>query len=391
MTTIRNLDQINGFAEPRFSLVADAFARNFENGSEAGAAVCVHVDGRVVVDMWSGIADVETGQKWTEATAAPIYSSTKAATALCAHILVQRRQLDLDAPVSDYWPEFAAEGKGGIPVRWLLSHRAGLPAFEPALPFEALLEGTPVVNALAKQRPFWQPGSDHGYHALTFGWLVGEVVRRVSGKSLGTFFAEEVADPAQLDFWIGLPEAEEVRTARMIAADVSGQEIQQMLEGPLAPGGLAWNALSVGGAIDAQDFVNSRAVHAAEMPAANGITTARSLSRMYAAMIGEVDGVRLLSDAAVDEARLPQSDGPDRVLQLPTRFGLGFMLHSPPGFDLLDRGSFGHGGSGGSLGFAAPEAGVAFGYVMNNMGPGMLGDPRSGALVTALRASLEGT
>jgi CubicO group peptidase (beta-lactamase class C family) len=314
-------------------------------------------------------------------------------------MLAERGELELDAPVSEYWPEFSASGKERIPVRWLLSHRAGLPTVDAQLTLEQLCEVTPVLRALEAQAPYWEPGTAHGYHALTFGWLVGEVVRRLTGRTLGTWFSDEVAEPLGLDFHIGLPESEEARVAPLQPVRLMIPEDPAVIERMLVtldPGHLMQRALTLNGAMsfgieegrfDAESSFNRRDVHATEMPAANGITTASSLARMYAATLGEVDGVRLLSARAVEEARRPQAEGPDRVLVEETRFSSGFFLDGPA-CPMLGPSSYGHSGAGGSLGFADPEAGVAFGYVMNQMNLGLGGDPRAVALVEAVRRSL---
>ena len=242
-----------------------------------------------------------------------VYSATKAATATCAHLLAQRGELDLDRPAAWYWPEFAAQGKADIPVRWLLSHRAGLPVIDNPMPLADLLAWDPMAAALAAQRPAWEPGTAHGYHGRTFGWLVGEVIRRVSGRSVGTFFAEEIAGPAGLDFFIGLPAAERGRVSRMIIDDPPGAEvanipieqIPKQFRGLVAaftdPGSLMNRAFAL--STPDIDF-NSPEAQAAEIPSSNGICTADGLARLYAALIGEVDGVRIL-DAASLTARSP--------------------------------------------------------------------------------------
>ena len=347
-----------------------------------------------VVDLWGGVADVETGRPWVEDSIALVFSSTKGATAICAHLLAQRGELDLDAPVAEYWPEFAAAGKQDIPVRWLLSHRVGLPVFDNPMTAEEYLAWEPPVKALAAQRPVWEPGTTHGYHAGSYGWLVGEVVRRISGKSVGTFFADEVAVPLGLDFWIGLPASEESRVVPIIGVDLQDGGIDQqaqtenrrkLLAAARDPDSLL-NRPSTATPLD----MNSRAFHAAEIPAGNGITVARSLARMYASLIGDgVDGVRLLNDETVARASAEESSGRDEVLQIATRFGLGFSLNLETG-DLGQEGAFGHSGAGGSLGFADPKAETAFGYVMNKMQLVAADDPRTLTLVAAVHESLKG-
>lgn len=379
---------IDGKVEPGYQQVADAFVQNFERHGEVGAAFCLYAGGQPVVDIWGGTA---SDGPWQEDTLQLVFSTTKGATAICAHLLAARGELDLDAPVATYWAGFEAEGKGSIPVRWLLSHRAGLPVIDAQLTLDEVLAVGPVVDALAAQRPIWDPGTKHGYHALTYGWLVGEVIRQVTGRSVGQFFAAEVAEPLGLEFWIGLPESEEKRVARLRPMPrPDDPEIRKLVEAFIGPGTLAGRALSLNGALSADEAgetYNTRAVHATEMPAANGITTARSLARMYAATVGEVDGVRLLPPATVADATREQSRGPDQVLLVESRFGSGFMLDSAF-TPLLSEASFGHAGAGGSLGFADADAGIGFGYVMNQMGGGLTGDPRANNLIESVRRCL---
>ena len=217
---------------------------------------------------------------------------------MCVALLAQRGEIDYDAKVADYWPEFAAEGKGEIPVRVLMSHRAGLPVIDRTLTADEVFAWTPVIEALAAQAPVWEPGTKHGYHAVTYGHLAGELVRRVSGKSLGTFFADEVAKPLGLDFWIGLPASQESRVAPLVPSPPPPPEMEAMMAQFMGPDSLAGRALSLGGALSASGdemIFNTPAMHAAEIPAGNGITNAASLSRMYAACVSEVDGIRLLT------------------------------------------------------------------------------------------------
>ena len=379
---------VQGEVAPGFEAVRDAFAANFERHGEVGAAFSLHVRGEQVVDIWGGVADAESGRPWQEDTLQLVFSTTKGATAICANLLAERGALDLEAPVAEYWPEFAAAGKEGVLVRHLLAHQAGLPVIERSLSLEEVLAWDPVVEALAETAPLWEPGTAHGYHALTYGWLVGEVVRRVTGKTLGQFFAVEVADPLGIEFYIGCPTSSADRVSRLVTlARPSDPEASKLFEQFFGPETLTGRALNLGTTFGAHDVWNLPEVHAAEIPAANGITTARSLSRMYAAVIGEVDGVRLLRPETVDRARQRLTTGADRVLFFNTRFGLGFMLSSefsPFG----GEGSFGHPGAGGSVGFADPEAGVAFGYVMNKMQANLAGDPRTLGLIEAVYGSL---
>jgi CubicO group peptidase (beta-lactamase class C family) len=401
--------EIRGSVEPGFEQVRDAFAENFEHHGDVGAAVAVYVDGQPVVDLTGGVTTAET--PYDDDTLQLVFSSTKGATALCAHLLVQRGLLDVDAPVTDYWPEFGAAGKGEVPVSWLLCHRSGLVDTTRRLTVDEALDWDTVTSALAESTPAWEPGTQHGYHAVTYGWLVGEVVRRVSGRSIGQFFAEEVADPLGLEFWIGLPDEHVGRVSKLIpmgvpdgltlptppASEGTGSSdgapgaapgLIDMLDLLLGPDNLAGRALAApGGAFRNQDTWNDPRTWAAQIPAAGGITNARSLARMYAACVGEVDGVRLLDDDTVAAAIEPRTEGPDAVLMFPIPFGLGFMRHSEVSSFSGPR-SFGHYGAGGSVGFADPDRRVAFGYVMNQMQFGLAGDPRTAALIAAVDASL---
>ena len=398
MTTSPTTTKIEGFCAPGFEAVRDAFAAAFAAGEEVGAAVAVVVDGEPVVDLWAGHADQTRTVPWTRDTLVNVYSTTKGMTALCAQRLADEGALDLDAPVARYWPEFAAAGKGDVPVRWLLSHRAGLPAVRDLLPREALFDFDAMASALAAETPWWTPGERHGYHALTFGWLVGEVVRRVAGKSLGSYFRDEVAGPLGADFHIGLDDDHHGRVAEMSPMALPEPGSQNTDAPALAellirdPEGMSARAFMNPPSM--AEGVNHAAWRRAEIPGANGHATARALARIYGVLArgGEQDGVRLLSREGIERCREEQSRGPDAVLLLPTRIAGGFMLSQPdvPGGSFgPGEGSFGHPGAGGSVGFADPEAGVGFGYVMNRMGPQILIDPRASALIDALYEALE--
>ncbi|CAL9438792.1 hypothetical protein SUDANB95_02187 [Actinosynnema sp. ALI-1.44] len=392
--------------------VADVFRANFANGREVGAACAVYLDGKPVVDLWDGLADRDTTKPWRDDTIVQVASTTKGATAICAHLLVQRGLLDLDAPVSRYWPEFGTKGKEAITVRWLLSHQAGLPLVDGPLTFEQACRWDAVIEALEDQEPLWRPGTEHVYHSMTFGFLVGEVVRRITGKSLGTFFADEIAAPLGLSAWIGLPDAEEPRVAKLhYAAPFS---LEELIAGIIKATGLdadtvnawvtaVWGADSVqaragelGGALDhSTAYHETRAWRAAEFPAANMLADARSVARMYAATVSDVDGVRLLDPDTVttmteihtDKTRMhglpPGLDLPaDRTFNM----SLGFWRACPP-MPLLGPGSFGHPGSGGSIGFADPDARVGFAYV-TNLWNFRADDPRAAELAKAVRSCL---
>jgi CubicO group peptidase (beta-lactamase class C family) len=384
-----------GWTAPGFDGVREAFERNFAEGSEVGASFAAYHRGRKVVDLWGGVADQEAGTPWEEDTLMLVFSTTKGITAVCANRLAQDGRLDVDAPVVTYWPEFGKNGKEDIPVSYLLSHQAGLAWIDGDMTAEEALSWEPVIEALENQHPSWHPGSQHGYHATTYGWLVGEVIRRVTGTSVGGYLAEEVAGPLDLDMWIGLPESEEHRVGRLISmippsisidmlANPGNDPISQMIASFLGPETDLGRALfAPGGAFLDQDVWNSRAVRAAEVPAANGVTDARSLARLYGACVSEVDGIRILGPEQVERATTKLTEGPNTVLLgMDIQFGLGFMLHT----SLMPIGgprSFGHFGAGGSAGWADPEAELAFGYVMNRMDLGLAGDQRSSRLIHA--------
>ncbi len=400
------MSEIRGTTADGFEEIRDVFENNFAQNGEVGAGFSLYVDGEEVVNLTGGVTDLE-GTPYDEETLQLVFSSTKGATAMCAHLLAERGELDLDEPAANYWPDFAAHGKGDIPVSWLLSHQSGLVDTTARLTLDDALSWDTVTGALADSVPLWEPGTQHGYHAVTYGWLVGEIVRRVSGKSLGTFFADEFAGPLGLEFWIGLPDAQQERVASLIpmgstlagsaGSSAGGEEsdggesggepssLSEMLEAFLGPDSLAGKALSApGGAFADEHIWNDPRVRSAEIPAANGVTNARSLARLYAATVSDVDGVRTLQDDTVDRAIIPQVEGPDSVLVFPIPFALGFMAHSDMSPFIGGR-SFGHYGAGGSVGFADPDRKVAGGYVMNQMHMGVTGDPRTAALLSAVQ------
>ncbi|MFD4828537.1 serine hydrolase domain-containing protein [Streptomyces uncialis] len=389
---------VHGTVAAGFEGVRDAFARNFTERGERGAALTVHRDGRPVVDLWAGTRDMDAapgGEPWRQDTAQIVRSATKGVAAAALLLLHQRGQLDLDAPVAAYWPAYKAEGKERTLVRHVLAHRAGIPALDrPLTPVEAA-DPELTAAAVAAQRPFWEPGTDHGYHAHTYGWLIAELVRRVTGVPFGTWVDQEIARPLGLDLWVGLaPErAERVGRIGSTEAPVSTSDGPRLRprrgvsEAYADPGSLTRRAFA---AISPVPDENDPAYRAAVLPASNGIMTARALSRFHAALIGPVDGAPpLFAPATLDLARAEASAGPDRVLVITTRFGAGFMLHGSAS-PLLGPGSFGHPGRGGPLGFADPESGTAFGYVTNGLRKSVTSDARAQALVRAVRSALAG-
>lgn len=389
--------KVSGQCDDKFTAIAEEFARNFSERDEVGASVCITLDGETVVDLWGGhfTRDRDTATPWNKDTVTIVYSSTKGATALCAHILADRGELSLDAPVADYWPEFACNGKEKTTVRMMLDHSVGVPVLREKLPDGSVYDWDYMCDRLAQETAFWTPGERHGYHAMTFGWTVGELVRRVSGKSLGSFFQDEVAQPLGLEFWIGTPETVEPRISPMIP-------FRPEKGAPLSP--LVQLAFADNSSIPALFLFNgggfqpnSREAHAAEIGAANGITNGRGLAGMYAPLAsgGSLDGTKIVSQEAV--ARMGQvsmSTHLDETLRVPTRFALGFMKSMDNRGQgifanmILGERAFGHVGAGGSIGFADPECGLSFGYTMNRMGDGILLNERGQSLVDAAYQSL---
>ncbi|MBY8345474.1 beta-lactamase family protein [Streptomyces spinosirectus] len=383
---------VNGAVAEGFEPVREAFARNFETLGERGAAVAVHRDGHKVVDLWGGTKDVDGDRPWEHGTAQVVRSATKGVAAAVLLLLHQRGELDLDAPVGEYWPEFKAAGKERTRVWHLLAHRAGVPVLDRPLTPAQAADPALGAEAVAAQAPVWEPGTDHGYHAQTYSWLTGELVRRVTGRGMGEWIADEIAGPAGADLWLGLPEAETSRvglTGRIESpADPPGLRTRPkraVAEAYADPDSLTCRAFA---AITPFPDENDPAYRAAVLPASNGIATAEGLARFYGSLIGEVDGGRrLFTPETAELARAERSAGPDRVLVVGTRFGLGYMLHGPAS-PMLSPTSFGHPGRGGSLGFADPASGISFGYVTNGFRTSVTADPRAQALVRALRGAL---
>ncbi|NUT53294.1 MAG: beta-lactamase family protein [Saccharothrix sp.] len=383
---------VEGTCAEGFAEVRAEFERNFAERGEVGAGVHVTVEGETVVDLWGGDAG---GRPWTEDTITHVWSCTKGATALCAHVLASRGELDLDAPVVRYWPEFGQSGKEGTLVRHLLAHQAGLTAVREPVPPGGMYDWGLMTDLLARQEPFWAPGTRHGYHALTFGYLVGEVVRRVSGSSLAEFFEKEVSGPLGLDFWLTLPEDLEPLVAPTIPADRGGELPALYVTAMSRPESM--QALLVGNSGGYVAASDTRAAHAAQYGAVGGMSNARGLAGLYRplALGGEYHGVRLVAEEQVPVMSAVVSAGFDEMLLAPTRFSLGFAKaaanrHLPPveRGALMSEDAFGHSGMGGSLGFADPGARMSFGYAMTRMGPGIGVNERGQSLVDAVYRSL---
>jgi CubicO group peptidase (beta-lactamase class C family) len=388
--------RIEGEYDGRFAGVCAAFAANFDEHDEVGASVALTLDGRTMVDLWGG-RKTRGGEAWARDTVCTVFSSTKGAMALCAHVLADRGQLDLDGRITDYWPEFGAGGKDTARVSMTLDHSVGVPHLRAPVPVGGFNDYAYMCGRVAAEEAFWPPGSRMGYHAITMAWTVGELVHRTAGKRLGAFFRDEVAGPLGLDFWIGLPPAQEGRVAPMIAAEAD--------EAWLASRFLA-EAFGTAGSIPQifmRDFmlfdVNTRDCHAAEIGSANGIANGRALAGLYAPLAngGSCNGTRLLGpDAVARMGRVTMATHDDATLLMPLRFAQGYMkaidnrrIPGTVNASLLigDR-AFGHVGAGGSLGFADPDCRMSFGYAMNRMGNGLLMNARGQSLVDAAYAAL---
>lgn len=388
------MTQVLGSVHPDFAEVAEAFARNFSERGELGAALHVTVGGSPVVDLWAGVADPATGAAWEADTLTCSYSCTKGVVALAAHLLVARGELDLEAPVARYWPEYADQGKSGTTVRMLLDHSAGVPALDAALRPGDMYDADVMADHLARQRPWWQPGTRHGYHLVTFGWTVGEVVRRVSGLTIGQFVARELAGPVGADFFLGLPAEHEARVAPS-REWVPGQGwvptpyVATMLADPTSV-----QAVAVANVLAAQVDANCRDFRAAEMGGMGGFASARGLATLYGP--GVLGGL-LDADTVTRMSQPATASSQDALLLIPTRFALGFMVStdnrrraagSEGNSVVLGPTAFGHVGKGGSIGFADPAEGLAFGYVMNQHGEGILLNAKGQGLVDATYRAL---
>lgn len=380
---------IQGSCEPRFEKVRQAFAENFAERGEVGAAVSIVHQGKMVVDLWGGHVDTERSRAWQKDTLVNVFSTTKGITALCVHMLVDRGQLDLDAPVAKYWPEFAQAGKDHIPVRYVLSHQAGLAGVRRKLTAQDLYNWQTVTDALASQEPWWEPGSQHGYHALTYGYLVGELIQRITGLTTGAFLRQEISEPLGVDFHIGVSEDFDPRIADLIPP-------------PRLPAGQAEPLAALAGqpksmpaaalanpAVSAQ-LANTREWRAAELPAANGHGTARALAQVYGALAhdGVLEGKQLLSPQTLATAIEQQCAGQDAVLRVDMSWALGFILSGTTKLYGPNPQAFGHSGYGGSFGCADSRGQLGIGYTMNAMSRDVAGDKRGIALVRAAQACL---
>lgn len=371
----------DGFVQDRFAPVRAAFAANLQDGTDIGASFCATLEGETVVDLWGGYADEARTRPWARDTIINVYSTTKTMTALTALLLADRGELDFDAPVARYWPEFAAAGKQDVKVSHLMSHSAGLSGWKEPITGEDLYDWEKATSLLAAQEPFWEPGTAPGYHALTQGYLVGEVVRRITGKSLGTVFRQEIAEPLDADFHIGLPASEDARVADLIPPP-AGASISDGTQTELQAN------MSRNPVLDVL-ATRTREWRAAEIPAAGGTGNARSVAEIHAILAngGVAKGKRFMSEAGCRKALELQIEGQDLILGNPARFGLGFGL-AGGAVPLPNPNTIFWGGYGGSLVIIDMDARTTFAYVMNRMAPTTTGDMRALGLAMGMWQAL---
>jgi CubicO group peptidase (beta-lactamase class C family) len=375
---------VSGQTGPGFERVRDAFAANFSRGDdyeEVGAAVCVYLKGKLVVDLCGGFRDKAKTQAWTPDTLINVWSTTKGLTATAIALLVDRGLVSYEDRVASVWPEFAQNGKSNVTIAQLLSHQGGLSGFVDPTTVEDQYDWALMVRRLERQSPAWEPGTQNSYHAMTYGWLAGEIVRRVSKRPFGEFVRTEIAEKIGADFYVGLQAQHDARVAEMIGPrtivdiasmplpDVARMALVNPAQDPLAPNTTAWRR--------------------AEIPAANGQASARGVARLYAALAnrGELDGKRLLSPETIARMTAVQTTRPDLMLGFAPCWAMGFATNQVGIYGPNPR-SFGHSGWGGSFGFADPDTGLAVGYVMNQMGADLVGDPRTTPLCKEIYAGL---
>lgn len=385
--------ELQGSCHSDFAEVREVFGTGFADHGELGASVCISLDGERVVDLWGGSTTTrEDASPWDADTLVPVFSCTKGWVAMCLHVLVARGLVDVHAPVARYWPAFAQNGKEQVTVRMVLDHSVGLPAWRDPLPEGSPYDWDYMVRRCEVEAPFWEPGTRHGYHPISFGWLVGEIVRRVSGKSVGTFLREEIAGPLGADVWLGLPESEEHRVApvRFFMPD---RDNPDAITRAARADRSSIQALALGnmGGINA----NTRECHAAEIGGAGGLASARGLADLYRPFAQGGDGV-VDSDTLALMGEVATAAESDATLLMSTRFSLGFMKSidnrantlADPYSAIISSTAFGHVGAGGSIGFADPGCEMSFGYVMNRQGESMLLNERGQGLIDATYRSL---
>ncbi len=388
---------LSGEIDPQYEAVAETFARNFVEHGEVGASVCVTVDGQPVVDLWGGSRSPQEEAPWEKDTVSVVFSSSKGAVALAAHTLISAGELDIHAPVKKYWPEFAVNGKEEATVEMMLDHSVGVPCMREPLDDEGCCDWQYMTRKLEEEAPFWKPGTRNGYHMMNFGWTVGELVRRVSGQSLGEYFANAIAEPCDAECWIGLPENLNDKVSRVIPfRPEKGAPLTEFTQALISDrASIQALALFNNGGFNP----NSPKCHAAEIGGGGAVANARGLARIYApfACGGTLHGRQFVdADTPAGMSEVSVATHEDATLLIPTRFSLGFMKSMDnrlaPGVArdsaIMGSSAFGHVGAGGSIGFADPQARMSFGYTMNRLGPGILMNERGQGLIDATYRAL---
>jgi CubicO group peptidase (beta-lactamase class C family) len=384
---------VHGQCDPKFAKVREEFERNFAARGEVGASVCLSVNGETAVDLWGGMANPEANDPWREDTISIVFSCTKAAVATCAHILIDRGELNPAAPVAEYWPEFAKNGKEKTTVQMMLNHESALPTLRGPVPAGGFGDWAYMISRMEDEDAFWEPGTRNGYHMVNFGWTVGELVRRVSGKPLGAFFRDEVADKTGARFWIGLPETEDVHIApmRMYQARPEDQPTEFTVRLMTDPNSIQHKSFMNTGGWDWNDRKNQ----AAEIGGGGGLSNARGQVAWYTELATN-SGKLVSADRLAAMSMVSVATQRDATLLIPTRFASGYMksmdnrrLGLGPGTSaIIGEQAFGHVGAGGSIGFADPDCGLAFSYTMNQMGGGLLLNERGQSLIDAAYEAL---
>ena len=383
------MSDVHGTAAPSFELVREAFEKQIADGEHIGGAVSVYAGGKCVVDLWGGVADEASARPWAEDTMALSYSTTKGLAATCVHVLADRGKLSYDDKVAKYWPEFAQHGKQDITVYHVLTHQAGISQIPDEVTPDDVLDWDRMIKVIEGLEPMWEPGTDSGYHAMNFGWLTGEIIRRVDGREIKQFLQDEICKPLGLkNMHIGAPADAEPKIATLVSRMEASEEARKAWEAASGgAGSISMMSLGPRGGLD----LSTPAAHQAQVPAVNGVMTARDLARMYACLAnyGELDGVRLLSEQTVRTMSKQQTLRPDKVIIMPIGWAMGYMTGGP-GWPQGPRiTSFGHPGLGGSTGFADPEINMSFGMTTNTLTPGLTGAGRASVLADAARACIE--
>lgn len=369
---------IFGHCNSQYEHVLNAFVENFELGEEVGAACSIYVEGEKVIDLWGGYEDANKSRPWRQDAIVCMHSVAKAFSATALHMLAERGVVDYDSPVAEYWPEFAAAGKQDIPLRYIMDHRAGLPVIEASVDDITIYDFDGFTSELASMSPLWKPGTKAGYHVLTMGYLIGAVVKRVTGKTIGTFVQDEICGPLGLDYWIGLPDGAFHKCADYVPT-IKGTLFDREMIDPETLSAKAWAQMPLD-----EDF-NSRAYRKAEIPGANGHGSARAVAKFYAALIGGMDGISLLSRGSLNRAISKQWSMLECVLNREYNMSLGYLLNSSPYVPMgPNPRAFGHHGVGGSIGFGDPDASIGFCYAPNKMHARLDNGPRAGRLKEAL-------